>query len=461
MKKLRDRPFFRVAKGFLPWAVAGVILGAGFGILGDDRQPAQASVSSYDNLRTFAEVLALIQSFYVEEKTTKELATGAIKGLLRTLDPHSSYMDVSTYKNRQEETEGKFGGLGIEITLMDSYVTIVSPIEDTPAERKGLKSGDQIIKIEEQSTKNMDLYMAVKLMRGKIGTDVTLTIFRESSTKTFDVTITRAMIKIRSVKYKMIDKTIGYVRVSSFSQATTRELNSALSDMKNKGMKRIVLDLRNNPGGLLKQAVDVSDLFVGKGHTIVSTRGRTPDQNSQFFSNSWGDYADMPMVVIINAGSASASEIVAGAMQDLERAVVVGDRSFGKGSVQTIRRLSDGSGLSLTTARYFTPSGKMIHGIGIEPDVLVKLELKDDDGEDVDLPEPIREKDLIENFNGKDNFSEKLKKNGNIKQRKRTKEDLKKARKIFNLEKDNQLRRAIEVLRAVSGSKVTKLQFQS
>jgi carboxyl-terminal processing protease len=462
MENHKNPPIKKALFKFTLWMLAIAIVGFSIGTAIGFRSPAQAQAStSYDELRVFAEVLALIQNYYVEEKTTKDLAVGAIKGLLKTLDPHSSYMDTEIYKSRKQETEGKFGGLGIEITVMDSYIGIVSPIEGTPADRAGLQPGDLIVKIEDATTKDMYLIEAVKRMRGKIGTKIKITIFRERTNKTFDVEIIRALIQIQSVKSAMIDDETGYLRIVTFSQNTARDARIQLEEMREKnGMKRLVLDLRNNPGGLLKQAVDVSDLFLEKGHTIVSTRGRTPDQNSRFQSNKWGGFTDFPIVVLQNAGSASASEIVAGALKDLKRGVIVGQRSFGKGSVQTIRQLSDGSGLSLTTARYYTPADIMIHGVGIEPHVSVELILTDEEGEKIELPKPIREKDLIDRFNGdvhaplgKPNIPKELKKNG----KKTKKRDLKDRRKIFDLEKDNQLQKALEVVKKLSGPYVEKI----
>ncbi len=438
MRKQNNSKFNGTFKKLAIVVLAAVFFGVGIGISNTQGGSAIAA-TSYEHLRTFAEVLSLIQRHYVEEKSPEELSKGAINGLLRTLDPHSSFMDKETYQNRKEETEGKFGGLGIEITVRDSFITIVTPIDDTPAEKAGLMAGDKIIKINGISTKDMNLMDAVKKLRGKIGTDVTITIHREEAGKPFDVTITRAEIKIKSVKYKMMENGMGYLRILSFSQATTREAKAAMREFKKQEMNGLVLDLRNNPGGLLKQSVDMSDLFLSGGKVIVSTRGRTDDQNSKFMSNSAGSYTDFPIVVLINAGSASASEIVAGALQDLNRAIVVGTQSFGKGSVQTIRQLSDGAGLSLTTARYYTPSGKMIHGIGIKPDIEIEFEKPKEKNED-DI-KPMREKELMRNFNGLPEKTEKPEKDS------KKEKDLPGRRKIYDLEKDNQLRRAVEVLK--------------
>ncbi|GMT41959.1 MAG: peptidase S41 [bacterium] len=416
----------------------------GFGaVAGFNWRGSASAATTYDHLRVFAEVLKMIQDHYVEEKTTKELSEGAIRGLLRTLDPHSAYMDPETFKSRKEETEGKFGGLGIEITVRDSYVTIVAPIDGTPAHRAGLQAGDKIINIDGTSAKNMNLMDAVKMMRGKIGADVSLTIFREEENREFNVTITRALINIHSVKFGMLDDEVGYVHILSFNQNTSRETRRAVEKLRKNNLKGLVLDLRNNPGGLLEQAVEVSRMFLKKGHTVVTTRGRTGDQNMRKFTRSDGPYTDFPMIVLINAGSASASEIVAGAFQDLKRAIVVGTTSFGKGSVQTIRQLGDGSGLSLTTARYYTPSGRMIHGTGIKPDINVKYRppKKDDD----DRMKPIREKELMERFNG----SAAKKHNGKSdKSESRKKAPANEKRKVFDLELDNQLRRGLELIKA-------------
>ncbi len=434
-RNLRIKKVFR---NFALWGLTALLIGLGLGLGLGLRSPAAAATTSYDHLRVFADVLAMIQNYYVEEKTSKDLSEGAIRGLLRTLDPHSSYMDPETFKSRKQETEGKFGGLGIEITIRDSFITIVAPIEDTPAERKGLQAGDKIVKIEGKITKDMSLTDAVKMMRGKIGTDITLSIFREGEDgkdemgETFEVTITRALIKIHSVKFDMIDDEVAYLRILSFNQNTSKETRKAVDKLRKNSFKGMVLDLRNNPGGLLRQAVDVSRLFLGKGLTVVSTRGRTRDQNMREVTEVDGPYTDFPMVVLINAGSASASEIVAGAFQDLKRALVVGVRSFGKGSVQTIRPLGNGAGLSLTTARYYTPSDRMIHGTGIEPDIMVKF--RPPKKEDEEKLEPLREKQLMERFNGSAEEKEKT--------------PVKEKRKIFDLEKDNQLRRGVELIKA-------------
>jgi carboxyl-terminal processing protease len=326
----------------------------------------------YENLRVFTEVLSLVQSNYVDDIESKKLVEGAIKGLLRTLDPHTSYMPAEVYKEMQVETEGQFGGLGIEITVRDDQLTVVSPIEDTPAFRAGLKAGDRILKIDGELTKEVTLLDAVRKMRGPRGSPVTVTIMRDDFDNPKDFTITRDVIKIHSVTSRKIDDNIGYIRMRNFNKSTAEELEEALRDLEEQKITGLLLDLRNNPGGLLNQAVEVVDKFLGKDQLIVSTQGRVRNQNMRFSSKSDRPHLEYPLVILVNAGSASASEIVAGALQDHGRAIVLGVQTFGKGSVQTIIPLSDGSGLRLTTARYYTPKGNLIQGKGIAPDIVVE-----------------------------------------------------------------------------------------
>jgi carboxyl-terminal processing protease len=326
-------------------------------------------------LRVFAQALALIEQQYAEPKTTKDLVYGAIQGAVGTLDPHSSFMTPDEFRELQIETKGKFSGIGIEITLKDRTLTVVSPIEGTPAYQAGLKAGDQIVKINGKSTKNINLMEAVKQIRGPKGSKVTLTINREGFQHPKEVVITRETIPIRSVKARILDDGIGYVRITNFQDSTDRDLEAFLKKMKQRlvPFKGLVLDLRNDPGGLLEQAVRVSDEFLKSG-LIVYTEGRSRNQNMRFYARSTeeGKLATAPIVVLINEGSASASEIVAGALKDQKRAVIVGTKSYGKGSVQTIIPLDDGSALRLTTALYFTPSGVTINEKGIHPDVVVE-----------------------------------------------------------------------------------------
>ena len=329
--------------------------------------------ATYENLKLFTEVLSIIQSQYVDEVPPKDLIYSAIKGTLRGLDPHSSFLDPEMYKEMQVETSGSFGGLGIEITLKDDILTVVAPIEGTPAYQAGVHPGDRIIKIEGLTTKDMQLTDAVKRMRGKPGTKVTITIVREGWTEPKDFEITREQIRVQSVKSVPLDPGIEYIRLRQFQEQTATDLEAALEKYSKEGkIQGLVLDLRNNPGGLLTSSVDVAEKFLDSGRLVVYTEGRVRNQNMRFTANAKRAYLDFPIVVLVNQGSASASEIVAGALQDWGRAVVLGTQSFGKGSVQTIIPLTDGSGLRLTTAKYFTPKGRSIHGKGITPDILVE-----------------------------------------------------------------------------------------
>lgn len=328
---------------------------------------------SYEKLKVFSEILSLLETSYVEEVNDDSLVNGAIRGMLKTLDPHTSYLPPESFKEMQVETSGKFGGLGIEISVKNGILTVVSPIEGTPAQKAGILAGDKIIKIEDESTIDMTLSEAVSHLRGESGTPVTITIFRESMKEPREVTLVRDIIKVQSVKSKVFNKNIGYVKIRSFTKTTSVDLDKALEDLKNQGVAKLILDLRNNPGGLLNQAVEVSDRFLEKENLIVYTKGRTEDQNMRFTTHEKSLRVNYPMVVIVNGGSASASEIVAGALQDLGRAVILGTPTFGKGSVQTIIPLSDGSALRLTTARYYTPSGRVIQENGIVPDIIAEM----------------------------------------------------------------------------------------
>jgi len=342
-------------------------LGGGVASKGND------TAATYENLRLFTEVLSIVQSQYVDEVPPKDIIYNAIKGTLRGLDPHSSFLDPEMYREMQVETSGSFGGLGIEITLRDDVLTVVAPIEGTPAYRAGIQPGDRILKIEGLSTKDMQLADAVKRMRGKPGSKITITVVREGWTEPKDFLITREQIRVQSVKSNQLDSGIEYIRLRQFQEQTANDLETALDKYSKDGkITGLVLDLRNNPGGLLTSAVEVTEKFLEPGKLVVYTEGRVRNQNMRFSSNSKHAFIDFPIVVLVNQGSASASEIVAGALQDWGRAVVLGTQSFGKGSVQTIIPLSDGSGLRLTTAKYFTPKGRSIHGKGITPDIVVE-----------------------------------------------------------------------------------------
>ena len=367
------------------------------------RRAQAVSENSYEELETFANVLAIVQKNYVDPVSTKQLINGAITGMLASLDPHSAYLTPELYKDLQIETRGSFGGLGIEITIKNGVLTVVSPIEDTPAYKAGIKPNDQIIKIDANFTKDMTLTDAVKAMRGPKGSKIVLTLHREGIPELFAVPLIRDVIKIKSVKAKELPGGYDYIRVSTFQEHTDDDVEAALQKFQKDHdgrIKGLVLDLRDDPGGLLNQAVHVADDFLDGG-MIVYTEGRLDSQKQKYLSHKKSDFDDYPMVVLVNGGSASASEIVAGALQDHRRAAILGTQTFGKGSVQTILPLDDKSALRLTTARYFTPNGRSIQAVGITPDVVVeepKLtpvseEMPGDADEDT-----IRESDLPHHF---------------------------------------------------------------
>lgn len=358
----------KIVGGLLAGVVAIVVIFvAGQGV---DRVSAVGR-DAYEGLEAFTNVLSIVQKNYVEEVGTQKLIEGAINGMLTSLDPHSAYLTPELYRELQVDTEGSFGGLGIEITLRDGVLTVVAPIEDTPAHRAGIKAGDQIIKIEGELTKDMTLIEAVKKMRGPKGSKITISVRREGVPRLLDFSLVREIIKVQSVKFRSLEKGYGYVRLAQFQDRTSTDLENALGKLiqENGKLEGLVLDLRNNPGGLLSQAVKISDLFLDSG-LIVYTEGRLDNQKQKYFAHS-GGYTDFPMVVLVNSGSASASEIVAGALQDHGRAVILGMQTFGKGSVQTILPLENGAALRLTTALYFTPNGRSIQVTGVTPDIML------------------------------------------------------------------------------------------
>jgi len=394
-----------------------------------------ATGEPYEKIKIFAEVLSLIKKNYVEEvKDDKDLIYGAIKGMLNSLDPHSSFMPPEAFKEMRIDTKGEFGGLGIQIGIKEGILTVIAPIEDTPAYKAGVKAGDKIIKINGESTKDMSLHDAVTKLRGPKGTSVTITIMREEWEKPQNFTIIRDIIKIRSVKSKIIDEKIGYVKLLQFQERTSAELEDALKELEKQQINALILDLRNNPGGLLNIAVDVASKFLPSNKLVVYIKGREEEKVEYHTDESKQKY-EYPMVVLVNEGSASASEIVAGALQDWSRAVVLGTPTFGKGSVQTVIPLSDGSGLRLTTALYYTPKGRSIQAKGIEPDIVVSLKTK----EKVKKHPVIREKDL-----------EKHLKNEQIKEMDIEKEEVPEEEVPLEIseEEDTQLQRAIDILRA-------------
>ena len=376
-------------RGLFVFVAAALILFTGAVMA--KRLPFQSD--SFEDLKVFTEVLSYVEANYVEEVEPEKLMQGAIRGMLRTLDPHSSFMPRDMYQEMRVETEGEFGGLGIEITIRDELLTVVSPIEGTPAFRAGIQAGDKIVAVEGESTKDMSLIDAVKRLRGRVNTSVTIGVMREGFTEPKEFTLTRAIIHIKSVRSKLLPDSIGYIKLRSFHKNTAEELDDALLDFDERHISALVLDLRNNPGGLLEQAIAVTDAFIEGGQLIVYTKGRLANQNMKGYSKTEGSHPNVPLVILVNGGSASASEIVAGALQDLKRATIIGTKTFGKGSVQTIIPLSDGSGLRLTTAKYYTPNGRMIHEKGIVPDIVVEAP-KPEVAEGQDAAPPSRRKDL-------------------------------------------------------------------
>ncbi len=367
----RNRTFLALTLGI----TLGVSLAIGHGVLADrDVNKEAAAALPLDDLRAFTEVFAKIKSDYVEDVDDKKLLQYAISGMLTNLDPHSAYLDADSFKELQVGTSGEFGGLGIEVTMENGFVKVMSPIDDTPAQRAGILSGDLIIRLDSTPVKGLTLRDAVDIMRGKPGSDITLTIIREGEERPLKVTLTRAVIKVKSVKARTLDKGFGYLRITQFQSHTAENLIEAIGNLKKESdgdLKGVVLDLRNNPGGVLNAAVSVSDTFLDGG-LIVYTEGRIKDSELKFKASPSDVLNGAPIVVLINAGSASASEIVAGALQDHKRALIMGEKSFGKGSVQTIVPIGSGSALKLTTARYYTPNGRSIQAEGITPDITLE-----------------------------------------------------------------------------------------
>ncbi|MFQ3368607.1 MAG: carboxyl-terminal processing protease [Methylophilaceae bacterium] len=368
-------------------AIVGILISINLPVFADK---TKSSTLPIDELRTFAEVFGKIKSDYVEPIEDKKLLNEALNGMLSGLDPHSTYLDLDHFKDLQQGTTGDFGGLGIEVGMEDGYVLVVTPIEDTPAYKAGLKSGDLIMKLDSTAVKGLSLNEAVKLMRGKPGSSIILKVLRKGLDSPFDIKVTRAQIKTKSVKAKLVEPNYAYIRLTQFQERTGEDLAIALKKLRTENkfaFNGIILDMRNNPGGLLNVSVAVSAAFLKEGDLVVYTEGRAPDskmnlttspenfirsKEDNFLKDLPADIKDTPMVVLINNGSASASEIVAGALQDHKRALIVGTRSFGKGSVQSILPMANGTAIKLTTARYFTPNGRSIQGKGIEPDVIVE-----------------------------------------------------------------------------------------
>lgn len=418
--------------------VLGLALSIGQGVFAD-RQQSEVKLP-LEELRSFSDVFSRIKNDYVEPVEDKELLESAIRGMLAGLDPHSSYLDQDQFKELQVGTTGEFGGLGIEVGMEDGFVKVIAPIDDTPAQAAGVEAGDLVIRLDDTPVKGLTLSDAVKIMRGKPGTDITLTIVREGEEKPLKITITRAVIKVKSVKTRMLEDGFGYVRVSQFQAKTADSLIAAIEKLEKKEgpMKGMVLDLRNNPGGVLNGAVAVSDAFLEKG-LIVYTEGRVADSRLRFNATPDDVLHGAPLVVLVNQGSASASEIVAGALQDHRRAIVVGTQTFGKGSVQTIVPLNNKTAVKLTTARYYTPSGRSIQAEGIVPDIkldnvrLAAVESSFD---------PIKESDLSGHLGNGNGTSGKEKKNNDKKEGDKEEESLSRS--------DYQLYEALNLLKGLA-----------
>lgn len=369
--------FLRYFPSLVLGTALGILIATTHGVFAD-RSASPRVLIPVEELHTFTEIFTRVKESYVEEISDKQLIQYAIEGMLSGLDPHSAYLNPEAYKEMQIGTSGEFGGLGIEVNMEDGFVKVVSPIDDTPAQRAGIKAGDIIIKIDQTPVKGLTLNDAVKMMRGKVGSEITLSIIREGQEKPLQITLVRDIIQVKSVKSRLLEQGYGLIRISQFQNRTTEDLAKALDDLKkenNGDLKGLVLDLRNNPGGVLQAAVGVADTFLEKG-LIVYTEGRIKDSQIKFKAKPKDLLEGAPLVVLVNGGSASASEIVAGALQDHKRAVIMGTKTFGKGSVQTIQPIGNDAALKITTARYFTPLGRSIQAEGIKPDIVLnKVEI--------------------------------------------------------------------------------------
>ena len=418
--------------------------------IAEDRQ------ETYKQLNLFGDVFQRVQEQYVEEVTDKRLIEAAISGMLQSLDPHSSYLNQESYKDMQVKTKGKFGGLGIEITMEDGVVKVVSPIDDTPAANAGMKSGDLIIGINGESIRGLSINDAVSQLRGPVGSKVVISVVRDKKDP-FEIEIIRDIIKIRSVRHNII-RNVGYVRLTTFSDTTTSGLEKSVDEIKKelgKKFQGLILDLRNNPGGLLNQSISITDSFLNQGE-IVSTQGRKDNDTSRVFAKKGDIINGKPMIVLINSGSASASEIVAGALKDHSRAIIVGTRSFGKGSVQSIIPLAGNGAMRLTTARYYTPSGISIQAKGIEPDIIVEAGI-------TEVTKKMEDNRREENLRGALDKKQQDTKKENV-----DKPDLTPVEKLL---RDNQISRAVDLIRGInlfsnkktktSSAKIIKKPFQN
>jgi carboxyl-terminal processing protease len=422
---------------------------------------ASSQADRYENLELFQKVLHFVEANYVDEVKNKDLVQGAIKGMLETLDPHSNFLPADVFKDMKIDTSGKFGGLGIEIGMKDNVLTVIAPIEDTPAWKAGLKPNDRIVKIAGESTKGMTLVEAVSKMRGKKGTPVTLTVYRDGWDKVKDVPVVRAEIKIQSVKSEELEPAYGYVRLTSFNESAAADVKKAIEKLQSKKkLQGLVFDMRTNPGGLLDQAVEVSSLFVDEG-VIVSTIGRNRDQKEVKYARKGNAFKDFPVAILVNSSTASAAEIVAGALQDHHRAIIMGQPTFGKGSVQTVIELGQDMGLKLTIARYYTPSGRSIQEKGVMPDIalddydpklLAEAKRKQDYTRERDLKSHLVNNDLRNEEKSDDFKPEELltlgKKDKDGKKGKGSADDDEMSPLKFNAKEDYQVREAVNYLKS-------------
>ena len=443
---LKKKAIFILSLGVMLGVFIGVC-GTVFADKGNGTVPTETDALPYEDLRTFTEIFGRIKRDYVEPVSDKKLLEDAIRGMLSGLDPHSAYLVAEEYQELKEGTTGQFGGLGIEVTMENGFIKVVSPIDDTPAQKAGIKTGDLIIKLDDKPVKGMSLTDAVKLMRGEPNSKIVLTIVREGLEAPLKLTLARDIIKVKSVKSRLLEKGYGYVRISSFQSATGEGLRESLANLKKENgapLRGLVLDLRNNPGGVLNAAVEVSDAFLKSG-LIVYTEGRIENSEMRFNASADDLIDEAPMVVLINGGSASASEIVAGALQDQKRAVIMGEKSFGKGSVQTILPTSNGAAVKLTTARYFTPSGRSIQAEGIEPDIaLARVKLENlDKGESL----AIKEADLSGHLQNANAVASKAKKEAATD--KENDKDKEKDKEKLDIE-DYSLHEALNLLKGIS-----------
>jgi len=445
MRNNKTRP----AKLWLLMVIAVVFWTIGTGFY---RDLSAKSEEAYEELKVFSDVIELIEREYVDEVDTKELIQKAIQGMVQSLDPHSSLLPLEAYEDLQIDTKGKFTGIGIHITMQDGFVTVISPIEDTPAYKAGIKARDRIIKVDGESAK--DLREAVKMMRGPKGTPVVVTILREGVKKPLEFELIRDVIPIQSVKSIKLEPGYGYIRLSNFTGTTTNELEQALEKLENSDgpLKGLILDLRNNGGGLLNQSIKVTDLFLDEGK-ILSIKGRNKKNTKVFKASASSVVRDYPLVVLINGGSAIASEIVAGALRDHKRALILGTTSFGKGSVQTVETLRDGAGLKLTIARYYTPNDRSIQAKGIKPDIYLKLRRLDPDEISKKDEGLLKERDLENHLEAEPGKEKQQDGNGEEKEKSEQKDRMKEAElrigplTVESLKFDNQVMRALEMLR--------------